>query len=69
MRVLEVLLDSLRFITCGRGTDIGHYLSMHRTFVFFPFFLLGYYMKLEHLKWVKKRFMKVAAVAAFVFVY
>ncbi|WP_017187193.1 acyltransferase family protein [Alkalibacillus haloalkaliphilus] len=64
-----ILIAIILGVGVGYFSDIGHYLSMHRTFVFFPFFLLGYYMKLEHLKWVKKRFMKVAAVAAFVFVY
>ncbi|WP_188206796.1 acyltransferase family protein [Alkalibacillus aidingensis] len=53
----------------GYISELGHYLSIHRTFVFFPFFLLGYYLNIEHLKWVKKRFIKIAAVTSFIVVY
>ncbi|GAA0469701.1 acyltransferase family protein [Alkalibacillus silvisoli] len=64
-----LLIAIILGVGIGYISDLGHYLSIHRTFVFFPFFLLGYYMNLEHLKWVKKRFMKLAAVATFVLVY
>jgi len=33
-----------------------------RTFVFFPFFLLGYFLKREHLSYLKKKPIKLAAV-------
>ncbi|MCQ6274804.1 acyltransferase family protein [Bacillus sp. V3B] len=32
----------------GYFDEINNYLSLSRTFVFFPFFLLGYYLKKEH---------------------
>jgi fucose 4-O-acetylase-like acetyltransferase len=35
-------------VSVGYFDEINHYLSLSRTFVFFPFFLLGYFLKKEH---------------------
>ena len=35
-------------VIAGYVQDIGTFLSLSRTFVFFPVFLLGYYLKKEH---------------------
>lgn len=41
-------------IGIGYVDHIGSYLSLSRTFVFFPYFLLGYLLEPKHLKLVKK---------------
>ncbi|OEH93257.1 acyltransferase family protein [Bacillus solimangrovi] len=33
---------------------VGQYLSLSRTFVFLPIFLIGFYMKKEHFVWMKQ---------------
>ncbi|GIN61757.1 putative membrane-bound acyltransferase YkrP [Robertmurraya siralis] len=40
-------------IAVGYFNEISNFLSLSRTFVFFPFFLLGYYLKKEHFEKVK----------------
>ncbi|WP_181347724.1 acyltransferase family protein [Thalassobacillus sp. CUG 92003] len=37
-------------ILVGYFSDIGHTLSLSRTLVFFPFFLLGYWLTVDHMK-------------------
>lgn len=41
-------------IGIGYVDDVGSYLSLSRTFVFFPYFLLGFLVDSKHLKAVKK---------------
>ncbi|RYG71803.1 hypothetical protein EU245_12920 [Lentibacillus lipolyticus] len=45
----------------GLFGEIGHTFSLSRTFVFFPFFLLGYWMTKGQLMWLKRTQMRVAA--------
>ncbi len=40
----------------------GSFLSISRTFVFFPFFLIGFYLEKEHLEFLKKSVFKVASI-------
>lgn len=51
---------------CGIGIgylDIpGTFLSISRTFVFFPFFLLGYYMNREHFKMLRSKVLVFPAI-------
>ncbi|WLR48857.1 acyltransferase family protein [Halobacillus litoralis] len=43
-------------VLVGYFSDIGHHFSLSRTFVFFPFFLVGYWMTKEHVhKWRTRR--------------
>lgn len=42
--------------------DIGHTLSLSRTFVFFPFFLAGYWLTKEQILFVKRRSVKIASI-------
>ncbi|MCE4048500.1 MULTISPECIES: acyltransferase family protein [Bacillaceae] len=42
------------------------YLSLTRTFVFFPLFLLGYYMNKKHFEWVRAKPFKIGAILIFV---
>ncbi|WP_281397300.1 acyltransferase family protein [Heyndrickxia vini] len=39
---------------------VGNYLSLSRTFVFFPYFLLGFLIEQKHINWIKN--MKFSAV-------
>ena len=41
-------------ITIGYLDQIGSFLSLSRTFVFFPYFLLGYLLEAKHLTFIKK---------------
>ncbi|WP_174733703.1 acyltransferase family protein [Mesobacillus harenae] len=48
---------------------ISNYLSLSRTFVFFPLFLLGYFMNKEHFQQITKPAFKLFAGLIFVFVF
>ena len=55
----------------GYFDEINSYLSLSRTFVFFPFFLLGYYLKKEHfekLRDVKFQYISFAMLTLIFFV-
>jgi fucose 4-O-acetylase-like acetyltransferase len=60
-------------ILVGYFDEINSYLSLSRTFVFFPFFLLGYYLKREHFEKVRSMNFKYLSLfvllAIFVAVY
>lgn len=45
----------------GYVEDIGNYLSLGRTLVFFPFFLLGYFTRRKHLDFLSKKIVKLFA--------
>ncbi len=47
----------------GYFDSVGHVYSLSRTFVFFPFFLIGYWLSKEQLFLVKKRRMKMLSLA------
>lgn len=47
----------------GYISDIGNYFSLSRTFVFFPFFLVGYWIRREHITFIKQRFGKIISVS------
>ncbi|KOP81864.1 acyltransferase family protein [Cytobacillus solani] len=57
-------------LAVGYFDSIANYLSLSRTFVFFPLFLLGYFMKKDHFYSLLKPKIKVAAgfILAVVFV-
>ncbi|WP_067728426.1 acyltransferase family protein [Oceanobacillus damuensis] len=46
----------------GYFGEIGHTFSLSRTFVFFPFFLIGYWLTEKHIMWVKHRAVKIISV-------
>ena len=56
-------------VLIGYSDGAGHYLSLHRTFVFFPFFLLGFYLKKEHFYWVKNHKAKIFGFFGFIIVW
>lgn len=49
----------------GHFLSISSFFSLQRTFVFFPFFLIGYYMNERHIEFLKTNLVKVIALAAF----
>ncbi|MCA1020850.1 acyltransferase family protein [Halobacillus litoralis] len=50
-------------VLVGYFTDIGHHFSLSRTFVFFPFFLAGYWLTKEHVhKWRTRRVREISMV-------
>ncbi|MCA0985405.1 acyltransferase family protein [Halobacillus yeomjeoni] len=50
-------------IVVGYVSDIGHSFSLSRTFVFFPFFLAGYWLTKDHVqKWRTRRVREISLV-------
>lgn len=69
--MLGILLAFGIGIAVGYIDDIGQTLSLSRTFVFFPFFLCGYWLTKEHVMLVKRNSVKIIGtlvLAAMVFV-
>lgn len=48
-------------LVIGYFDDVEHTFSLSRTFVFFPYFLLGYWMSSKHMKWIKQKAFKFVA--------
>lgn len=46
----------------GYFGEIGHTFSLSRTFVFFPFFLMGYWLTQNHVMWLKQIQLRIAAI-------
>lgn len=53
----------------GYTDFISSYLSLSRTFVFFPLFLIGYYLKREHFSIFQKPKIKLASLSIFIIVF
>ncbi len=53
----------------GYVDSVTNYLSLSRTFVFFPFFLLGYYLKKEHICSLFKLRYRLVALAVSIIVF
>ncbi|WP_404456016.1 acyltransferase family protein [Virgibacillus necropolis] len=47
----------------GYFGEIGHTFSLSRTFVFFPFFLIGYWLTKDHVMFLKRKSMRFASLA------
>ncbi|MEJ8764476.1 acyltransferase family protein [Oceanobacillus sp. HCA-5259] len=60
--MLGISIALLIGIVVGYFGEIGHTLSLSRTFVFFPFFLIGYWLTEEQFMLVKKRTVKIAGI-------
>ena len=58
---IGILLALSIGIVVGYFDQIEHTFSLSRTFVFFPFFLLGYHVTKEHIQWLKRRAIKTIA--------
>lgn len=64
----SLLVAILLGITVGYLAAIGHSFSLSRTFVFFPYFLLGYWLKEEHVMLLKRKSVKIVSVMVMVFI-
>ncbi|WRP08209.1 acyltransferase family protein [Rossellomorea aquimaris] len=53
----------------GFADVISNYLSLSRTFVFFPIFLMGYYLEKEHFEYFKTSKARIVAGTLFVLVF
>lgn len=53
----------------GYADWVSNYLSLSRTFVFFPLFLLGYHMTKDHIRVLTKPKFKIGALLAFTIVF
>ncbi|MFC0559209.1 acyltransferase family protein [Halalkalibacter alkalisediminis] len=61
-----LLLAVVLSLVVGYFSDVDGFLSLSRTFFFFPFFLLGYYLKEEHFTRLTSKLNKVISVALLV---
>ena len=59
--VLSVSLAVLIGLFVGYFGEIGHTFSLSRTFVFFPFFLLGFWLTEKHVMWLKRKSVKIGS--------
>jgi len=51
-----VFISLIIALLIGASERAGHYSALHRVFVFFPFFLMGFYATREHLDKIKSIF-------------
>src|SRR5699024_254179 len=58
--IISLAIALLIGIIVGYFSEVGHTYSLSRTFVFFPFFLAGYWVQEKHLNYLKHKFVKVA---------
>ncbi len=63
--LLGLFIAIILGITVGYIDDIGHAFSLSRTFVFFPFFLAGYYLSPKDIKNLQSRPANFLAVLTF----
>ena len=59
--VISVSLAVLIGLIVGYFGEIGHTFSLSRTFVFFPFFLLGFWLTEKHVMWLKRKSVKIGS--------
>lgn len=59
--LLSVLLSVFIGLIVGYFGEIGHTFSLSRTFVFFPFFLLGYWITEKQVMWLKCKSVKMVS--------
>lgn len=59
---LGISLAILIGVVIGYFDQVGHTFSLSRTFVFFPYFLIGYWASMKHIDWLKNKFVKAASI-------
>lgn len=67
--VIALTISLIIGLAVGYADWISNYLSLSRTFVFFPLFLLGYYLEKSHLHFLFKPTTRVIALLVFISVY
>lgn len=70
---LKPLIGLTLAVIIGLGVGyidwVSNYLSLSRTFVFFPMFLLGYYLTREHIHLLQKPTIKILTIVPFVITF
>lgn len=64
--IYGVPLSMMIGLLVGYYGNIGHTFSLSRTFVLFPFFLLGFWLTKNHLKFLKRRSVKITSIIVMV---
>ncbi|WP_099159341.1 acyltransferase family protein [Virgibacillus ndiopensis] len=59
--VMSVTIAVLFGLIVGYFNEVGHSFSLSRTFVFFPFFLIGYWLKKDHVLFLTRKSVKVVS--------
>ncbi|MFB5285322.1 acyltransferase family protein [Peribacillus sp. Hz7] len=67
--VISITVSLAIGLLAGYADWVSNYLSLSRTLVFFPFFLLGYYLKKEYIYSLFKIRFRLLALAVFVIVF
>ena len=65
----SIIISMIIGLLVGYVDYVTNYLSLSRTFVFFPFFLLGYYLTKDHIRFLFKTRCRLVALAIFVIVF
>ncbi|HLQ73445.1 MAG TPA: acyltransferase family protein [Bacillota bacterium] len=66
--IISLIVAIFLGVTIGYFEQVGHLFSLSRTFVFFPFFLAGYWLTKEQLMFTKRTSMKIFAFIAVAFI-
>jgi fucose 4-O-acetylase-like acetyltransferase len=64
-----VVIAIILGLSCGLSSQFGYTLSFSRTFVFFPFFLVGYFLRNNDIAWIhfnKVRALTLVLICSFV---
>ena len=59
---LSISIAVMIGLIVGYFGEIGHTFSLSRTFVFFPFFLIGFWLTEKQVMWVKHKAVKISSV-------
>ncbi|HEY4600297.1 MAG TPA: acyltransferase family protein [Cerasibacillus sp.] len=59
--IIGILIAVQIGLLVGYFGNIGHSFSLSRTFVFFPYFLLGYWVTVKQLSWLKHKMVKIVS--------
>lgn len=69
----SIIITVVISILCGYDSNVGYYLSLSRTIIFFPYFLMGYFCQKYHIstirKYVKKRYAVSGLLIIFLLIY
>ncbi|MFZ3580124.1 acyltransferase family protein [Virgibacillus sp. DJP39] len=65
---LSVTVSLIVGLLVGYFGEIGHTFSLSRTFVFFPFFLLGYWLTKDQMMSMKRKSMRIGSLVVMAFV-
>lgn len=70
LRKYGIIASIVLGVGVGYFSEFGSYLSIERTFIFFPMFFLGYYLKKEHFEFIRNRIKKwsTALILALIFI-